>query len=192
MSQRFFAVAVLALVTLTAPAFAQTQLAANLDSTQVVGGTSSPASGTGAMTLNVAEDALTYSITLVGLDLDGLQTPADSTDDVTAMHFHIGDRGVNGGVVFGLISPNHDTDDLVIDPVAGTLDGIWENTDTNPLSGQLATLKAGGLYLNVHTTGFPGGAIRGQVEVLVFKDGFESGDSGGWDSSVPLTEDPTL
>lgn len=126
-------------------------------------GTGSTATGTASMTLNPALGSLSYTITLVGLDLDGAQTPMDATDDVTALHFHAAPAGVNGPVVFGLISPNHDADDLVINPVAGTLTGSWENTDVNPLSAQLANLNSAGLYLNVHTTTFPGGEIRGQV-----------------------------
>jgi len=144
---------------------AQTDFTATLDEGQANAwaGTGSAATGTATLTLNAAQNALTYSITLVGLDLDGLQTPMDASDDIVAMHFHNAPAGVNGPVVFGLISPNHDVDDLVIDPVAGTLTGTWENTDVNPLSGQLANLLAGDLYLNVHTTTFAGGEIRGQV-----------------------------
>ena len=178
-------VTILALAAVTAPSSAQTEFVATLEEGQVVGGTGSTATGAATLTLNAAQDALTYSITLIGLDLDGLQTPADASDDVTAFHFHAAPPGMNGGVVFGLIAPNHDTDDLVIDPGAGTLDGIWENTDVNPLSAQLANLNAGGLYLNVHTTPFPSGAIRGQVEPVIFRDGFESGDLDAWSSSVP-------
>jgi len=185
MIQKIPAVAFLALVLLAAPSFAQTTYVAEINASQIVGGSGSPATGTAFMTLNVAEDALTYSITLVDLDLDGLQTPANADDDVTAFHFHAAPAGSNGGVVFGLISPGHDPDDLVIDPVAGTLNGIWEDTDTNPLSAQLANLKARGLYLNVHTQGHPGGAVRGQVVGLVFRDGFETGDAGAWDNIVP-------
>jgi hypothetical protein len=125
-------------------------------------GTGSAATGTATLALNTSADGLSYTITLVGLDLDGAQT-LDPSDDVTALHFHNAPPGANGGVVFGLIAPNHDTDDLVIDPAAGTLTGIWENTDVNPLIDQLAALDAGNLYLNVHTTSFPGGEIRGQV-----------------------------
>ncbi len=182
---RLALVALLAFAAVAAPGSAQSEFVATIEAGQVVGGTSSTATGSAAMTLNVAEDALTYSITLVGLDLDGNQTPGDADDDVTAFHFHAAPPGMNGGVAFGLIAPGHDADDLVIDPVAGTLDGIWENTDPNPLSAQLAALKAGGLYLNVHTTEFPGGAIRGQVEAVVFTDGFESGDFTAWSSAVP-------
>ncbi len=173
-------VGIFILATFAGPSFAQSNFVAHLEASQVVGGTASTASGEAALTLNAAQDALTYSIVLVGLDLDGLQTPGIPGDDITALHFHAAPPGSNGGVVFGQISPNHDTDDLVIDPVAGTLDGIWEDTDVNPLSGQLANLLIGNLYLNVHTVDFGGGAIRGQVEFEIFNDGFESGDTTAW------------
>ena len=163
MNNRTIAFIVLTMFLAAGNLSAQTGFTATLDQSQVTTPTGSAATGTATLTLNAAGDTLTYSITLVGLDLDGAQTPADAADDVTAMHFHNAPPGSNGGVVFGLISPNHDVDDLIIDPVAGTLTGAWENSDVNPLSGQLANLNAGDLYLNVHTTAFGGGEIRGQV-----------------------------
>lgn len=158
-------IVVVAVVLPAAPASGQPGFEALLDEAQANAGagTGSAAIGGAILTLNAAADALTYTITLLGLDLDGNQTPLDPGDDVTAMHFHFAPPGVNGAVVFGLIAPNHDSDDLVINPAAGTLTGVWENTDANPLSDQLANLDAGNLYLNVHTTSFPGGEIRGQV-----------------------------
>lgn len=178
-------VILMSLVALAASSSAQTIFSANLNAGQVVTGSSSMATGAAMLTLSAAQDTLTFSIVLNGLDLDGLQTPMDSTDDVTAMHFHDAPAGMNSGVVFGLIAPNHDVDDLVIDPVAGTITGIWEETDSVTLSSQLANLNADGLYLNVHTTMYPGGAIRGQVEMTFFSDGFESGDTTGWSMVVP-------
>ena len=163
MNNRTIAFIVLTMFLAAGNLSAQTGFTATLDQSQVTTPTGSAATGTATLTLNAAGDTLTYSITLVGLDLDGAQTPADAADDVTAMHFHNAPPGSNGGVVFGLISPNHDVDDLIIDPVAGTLTGAWENSDVNPLSAQLANLNAGDLYLNVHTQSFGGGEIRGQV-----------------------------
>lgn len=148
-----------------AAASAQTFFTVALDGAQANAGagTGSAATGTATLTLNAAGDTLTYSIQINGLDLDGAQT-ADLGDNVTAMHFHNAPPAVNGPVVFGLITPDHDPGpDPVIVPAAGTLTGAWDNGDTNPLSGQLANLLAGNLYLNVHTTTVPGGEIRGQV-----------------------------
>ena len=86
------------------------------------------------------------------------------TDDVTALHIHLAGAGANGAVRFGLISPNHDVDDLVINPAAGTLTGIWESTDTVALTAADSTdLNNGLFYFNVHTTTNPPGEIRGQI-----------------------------
>jgi len=150
--------------TFATPGIAQNIFESKLQARQVVGGSDAPFSGMGMLTLNPAQDALTYSISLNGLDLDGQQTPADSADDVTSIHFHNAPAGSNGGIVFGLIGPNNDADDLVIDPVAGTLNGSWEATDENPLTAEdIAILRTAGIYLNIHTNSHPGGAIRGQV-----------------------------
>lgn len=70
--------------------------------------------------------------------------------DVTAgnaAHIHAGARGVNGGVIFSLtfIAPGR--------CVTG-----------GPMSAaNVALLKTGGCYLNIHTPSFPGGEIRGQL-----------------------------
>ena len=106
----------LLLITFTTPGFAQNVSEVKLEADQVVGGSSSTASGLGSFAFNLRQNALTYHIIVVGLDLDGMQTPADSSDDVTAIHFHNAPQGMNGPVVFGLISPKDDPD-LVIDPV---------------------------------------------------------------------------
>jgi len=124
------------------------------------------ASGNATLVLNNAMTRLDISIQLFGLDLDGLQTLGTIADDVTALHIHAAAAGVNGGVVFGFISPNHDLNgDLMIDPVAGTLIGGWDVGEGNgtDIVGQLGNLFSRGLYLNVHTTASPGGQIRGQL-----------------------------
>ncbi len=127
-------------------------------------GTGSLASGTATLTLSADESQLEYEITIVGLDLDGAQT-GDPNDDVTGLHIHNAPAGQSGAVIFGMISPNHDTDDLVIDPVAGTLTGVWEDSDpaNANLSDMLEALRNEELYINVHTVAFGGGEIRGQI-----------------------------
>jgi hypothetical protein len=126
----------------------------------------STASGFATQTLNDDQTRLEIDITLLGVDLDGMQTPDDPDDNVTASHIHAAPAGVNGGIVFGFIGPNSDTNgDLVIDPVAGTIVSAWDLTEGNgtTLGDQLTNLFAGGLYINVHTPAFPGGEIRGQI-----------------------------
>ncbi|MGB3401469.1 MAG: spondin domain-containing protein [Microcoleaceae cyanobacterium] len=146
--------------------------------------TGSTATGTSVLTLNEAGDALEYDLTVSGLDFWQLlgtepQTP-DTADDVTRIHIHNAETGVNGDVAFGLfdlVAPaagGQDADDLtVVDNGDGsvTLSGIWEETDPAliPLStfvDEIRDAEVGedvDLYWNVHTEGFPGGEIRGQL-----------------------------
>ena len=65
----------------------------------------------------------------------------------TLMHIHLGAPGVNGPVVFDLGTPDS--------PVVATWDGM---TPTD-----VGNLFAGNLYVNIHTSGRPAGAIRGQI-----------------------------
>ena len=83
-------------------------------------------------------NSLNYSITWM-----------DLTSVVTNMHFHVAPVGVPGGVDLGIPGPWSS-------PQVGsaTLTPIQE---TNLLSGDW--------YVNVHTTNFAGGEIRGQVIV---------------------------
>lgn len=131
-----------------------------------VGPNASTATGTATLVLNEAQDRLTMSLTIVGLDLDGNQTPDFLDDNVVGLHIHRAPVGINGGVVFGLIGINNDTNgDLVIDPVAGTVFSAWDLNEGNgtTLANELANLLSEGLYMNVHTTAYPGGEIRGQI-----------------------------
>jgi len=69
-----------------------------------------------------------------------------------AAHIHDGDTGVNGLVIIPLVGGPADW----TIPVNTVL--------TDP---QLARLLAGGLYYNVHSTAFPDGEIRGQINQQV-------------------------
>jgi serralysin len=128
---------------------------------------------------------LAYAFTFRGLDLGparGLPPQTATTaDDVTAMHFHNGARGVNAPVVFGQIGPAQDADDLgVVRNADGswTVRGAWETTD--PANASIAAFAAAldstpvgsdaPLYWNVHTTTFPAGEIRGQLVGAMLSD----------------------
>lgn len=155
------------LLSLSIPSFASILFQADLTADQEVPTPGDvTASGSATLLLNDAMDRLEISIQLFGLDLDGLQTAADPSDDVTAAHIHSAPAGTNGAVVFGFINPNNDTNgDLVIDAVAGTIFSAWDLAEglSTTLAAQLPNLLASGLYINVHTPSFPAGAIRGQV-----------------------------
>ena len=136
--------------------------------------------GAGAMTLaacetvnRVTNDIVgnNFAATLSGAnevpvgDADGTGTASISTNDavnqvctrlevrnignVTAAHIHRGAAGVNGPPVINLDAPDdNDSDDC--DTVA---DSLLDELRRNP----------GGFYVNVHTSEFPNGAIRGQI-----------------------------
>lgn len=69
-------------------------------------------------------------------------------------HIHFGAAGVNGGVVFGFNNP----------------DGTWPLAGSAVWSGLSALnvdrLFDGNLYINFHTTEYPGGEVRGQITLV--------------------------
>jgi serralysin len=149
-----------------------------LTGAQEVPANASTASGLGTVVYDDATNTATYEITVWGLDWGaalgiGPMTPGNPNDDVTILHVHNNAPGANGPVVFGLIGPAQDGDDLQIQlnlDGSVTFRGVWETTDPastsiNAFSAGLAAAGLGAvipLYFNVHTTGFPGGEIRGQ------------------------------
>jgi len=109
---------------------------ATIDGAQA--GTGSSATGTGRFELSDDETVLTYNITFSGL-----------SSAETAAHIHSDAEG--GGVVEPL-------------PTGSPKIGQWTSTDGMPMTpARVADLKAGQLYVNIHTTNFPGGEIRGQI-----------------------------
>ncbi len=143
---------------------------ANLSGDQEVPPVTSLASGSAELTLNDAQTELEILISIVGLDLDGNQTPGGDGDNVVAAHIHRAPAGDNGDVVFGFISPNNDlNNDLVIDAAAGTIFSIWDLGEGNntTLADELPNLLNEGLYINIHTPSFPGGELRGQISPAV-------------------------
>ena len=162
------------------------QLTSTLDGAQEVDPGDPDASGTSELILNAFDDALSYSLTVSGLDFgafigNGSPQTADTSDDVTRLHIHNGVRGENGPIAFGLIDlvdpafSGQDDDDLQITLNADgstTLTGIWEESDpaSIALSQFVTELRDAApgedvaLYWNVHTNEFPAGAIRGQLQ----------------------------
>lgn len=165
--QTFRILAMGLLLGLSTPSLATILFQATLTADQEVPGPGdATASGSATLSLNDAMSRLEISIQLFGLDLDGLQTLADLGDNVFGAHIHSAPAGANGPIVFGFINPNSDLNaDLVIDAVAGTIFSAWDLNEGNGtlLATQLPNLLSNGLYINVHTTDFPAGAIRGQV-----------------------------
>ena len=82
--------------------------------------------------------------------IDYTITWQDLTTPVTNMHFHLGAVGVPGGVQLGVPGPWSS-------PQVGSGISLTGAQETN--------LLAGNWYLNIHTTNFTGGEVRGQVIV---------------------------
>jgi hypothetical protein len=75
----------------------------------------------------------------------------------TGAHIHRGGPGVNGSIVLPLRAPTHPR---------GAPEGLA--TSSGCLATPEATVNAirarpTGFYVNVHTSDFPGGAVRGQL-----------------------------
>lgn len=115
---------------------------ANLTSAQEVPVNASNARGFARIFLNESAGTISYTITFSGLG-----------SNQTASHIHgPAARGVNGPVII-------DTGNT--GSTGGTLSG------TSPITtAQIALMRSQQTYLNVHSTGFPGGEIRGQIAVL--------------------------
>ena len=98
-------------------------------------------------------------------------------DNVTQAHIHCGPAGVNGPIVVWLY-PSAPPSQLIPGTTNGILnEGIATNADViarpdSPacpggvadLSDVIEKLSSGGAYANVHTSAFPPGEIRGQIE----------------------------
>ena len=113
--------------------------------------------GTGQAIFKLSPDGTSLDYKLIVANLD----------NPVAAHIHIGPPGVNGPVVVLLFSGP---------PGTGTANGvIAEGTVTaanltGPLAGQpfsalVAALNSGNAYVNVHTTQFPAGEIRGTTRL---------------------------
>jgi CHRD domain len=108
---------------------------ATLSGTQEVPPNGSTATGSGTMVIDTDTNTMNFNISF-----SGLSAPQ------TAAHFHgPAMPGVNAGVIFGL-------------GLGSPQIGVWNMTDE-----QEGWVLAGLTYVNVHTTAFPGGEIRGQV-----------------------------
>jgi len=114
-------------------------------------------------TSGVALVHVDQQLTEITLKLDVMN--ADNALGAAGAHFHCAVAGVNGPVVAfvaGSFSPGYDGDFQL----RSTLN---DSNVTNPACGTtiaalVEAMLDGRVYLNVHSTAWPGGVIRGQVE----------------------------
>lgn len=141
-----------------------------------------PSAARGTATFELSDDltSLAYEIQLDGVVLKANIENRTEGSDVTKIHIHQGDRGVNGPHVLNIFGlPSEDDADLAVDFGNGILTGLWTDEDafdengvlfdptgegtTKQLSSVLDQLQAGDLYLQIHTNNFDGLELRGQI-----------------------------
>lgn len=123
--------------------FAQTTYKASLSGSNETPSLTSPASG-------LITATLTGTQLVVEGEFEGL------VGDYSASHIHLGMAGEAGGVLFGL------TPVVNPDGKGGTYVGASNTFDLS--AGQVDTLEARGFYVNIHTSEYGGGEIRGQLQ----------------------------
>ncbi|MGQ0569760.1 MAG: CHRD domain-containing protein [Armatimonadota bacterium] len=93
----------------------------------------------------------------------------DNLSNVQMAHIHIGAPGQNGAIAVWLYPPAPPAR-----LISGVSNGLLQDGTitvanlTGPLQGRtfrdlITAIEAGNAYVNVHTTAFPGGEIRGQM-----------------------------
>ena len=132
----FFAAVAAAVMAGTAQA---TNLGALLDGLSEVPPVNTPGTGTFTGVLNDVTNVLTFQ-----LNYSNLLGPT------TASHIHRAAAGINGPVVYPLAG-------------AGFPSGFLGQVNINPAD--LPDLLNQRMYVNIHTSIFPGGEVRGQVTV---------------------------
>lgn len=127
---------------------------------------SSAGSGRFKVNIDKASQTLRYELSYSGLE-----------GDVRQAHIHLGQRGVNGGVTLWLCqttsNPSPTPSTTPVCPQSGTVTGVLSSADvfgptaqgigTSEIDEVLAAIRAGVTYVNVHSSKFPGGEIRGQL-----------------------------
>lgn len=113
-------------------------------------GNSSAATGTATVTI-VGENSLTFSVTVANLT------------NVTAAHIHVGSASVAGAVIVGLAPATLPTGTFTGTLNSGTITVTSLATAPVTMASLLALIRNGDAYVNVHTTAFGGGEIRGQL-----------------------------
>lgn len=139
-----------------------------LRSFEEVPSVSSSARGAFRADINTTASQIAYE-----LSYEGLQ------GEVRQAHIHFGQRGVNGGVSVFLCQTQANPDPTGLAPTcpaSGKVSGVLTIANVIGPGAQgitaaefaelVAAIRAGVAYVNVHSTTFPGGEVRGQLNSL--------------------------
>ncbi|CAN5587226.1 hypothetical protein BH18THE1_BH18THE1_00860 [soil metagenome] len=98
-------------------------------------------------------------------DQIGYEVNVTDIDKVTAAHIHFGESGKNGPVILTLFKggPTEQTNGTLgeANVTASNLEGPMKGKGIPDL---VAAMKNGTTYVNVHSTDFPDGEMRGQLQ----------------------------
>jgi roadblock/LC7 domain-containing protein len=141
---------------LVSPATAQQKFTAKLSGANEVPSVTTPGSGVAIFQVSPDGKSIDYQLNLTNMN------------SVMAAHIHAGNLGVNGDPIAGLYNP------AMTGPATGPINGLLKKgtLTSADLSGSMAgktisdlinVMKAGGAYVNVHTTDHQNGAVRGQI-----------------------------
>ena len=156
-----------ALLCASAPAFAE-DVFVRLKPFEEVPALSSTGAGTFFARIDAAAGTIAYRLSYSGLQ-----------GDVRQAHIHFGQRSVNGGISVFLCQTSFNPDATGLAPTcpqSGTVSGVLSADNVIGPAGQgisasefaelVRAIRSGVAYVNVHSTTFPGGEIRGQLNEL--------------------------
>lgn len=162
----FSALLLLSSMLVISQAHAQARFSVRLQPSQEVPVVSSQAKGEFELRFDFVNQTLSYTLSFSGLE-----------GDVTQAHIHIGQKSVNGGISIWLCSNLASPPTPVGTqpcPASGTVTGTIgpaevvgptaQGIEPGELEEVLRALARGDAYANVHSTKFPGGEIRGQLD----------------------------
>jgi len=129
--------------------------------------------GSGEFRARISNDGSSIEYTLSYADLEGA---------VQQSHIHIGQAGVNGGISVFLCTNlgNGPAGTQACPPSPATISGTINATDVSPnipataaaraqgvntgeMDEFIAAIRAGATYVNIHSTTWPGGEVRKQI-----------------------------
>ena len=143
---RVLTVIAIAVATTVIPVRGATNFTASLSGLQEVPPNLSRGYGFSSIWLNDTEDSITVDLSFF-----------DLTAGATAAHIHgPANPGVNAGAVFP----------FALGPLVGQTNGVVPQHVFAISPTQVNTLKSGQYYVNVHTSVYPGGEIRGQYNAI--------------------------